>query len=56
MPSYTAVQIRDLADPYWTLMRDDPPELLRSEYRFESRAEAEKVAKHLSSLADETDD
>ena len=55
MPIYTAVHIRDLADPYWTLMRENPAELLRSEYRFETQREAEREAKRLSSLTDDSD-
>ena len=50
MPRFEAVLIRDLADPYWTLMRLDPPELLRSEFHFETRAEAMKETKRLTAL------
>jgi hypothetical protein len=55
MPKYEVVHIRDLADPYWTLMRLDPPELLRSDYHFETKSEAEREAKRLSALADEAE-
>ena len=44
MAKYTAVYIRDLADPYWTLMRENPPELLRTEYHFETEKEALREA------------
>jgi hypothetical protein len=55
MAKYEVVQIRDLADPYWTLMRLDPPELLRSEYHFETKSEADREAKRLTALKDEAD-
>jgi hypothetical protein len=55
MAKYTAVYIRDLADPYWTLMRENPPELLRTEYHFETEKEALREAERLSSLTDETE-
>lgn len=56
MPTYTSVQIRDLAQtPYWTLIRQPPGELLRSEYRFESKREADKEAQRLSALPDDGD-
>ena len=55
MAKYEVVQIRDLADPYWTLMRLDPPEWLRSEYHFETKSEADREAKRLTALKDEAD-
>ena len=50
VPDFEAILIRDLAEPYWTLMRLNPPELLRSEFHFETRAEAVKAAKLLTAM------
>ena len=56
MPKYEVVYIKDLAAPYWTLMRLDPPELLRSEYHFRTLAEATATAKRLTALPPTIDD
>jgi hypothetical protein len=50
MSKYEAVLIRDVADPYWTLMRLDPPELLRSQFHFETRAQARAEAVRLTAV------
>jgi hypothetical protein len=56
MTTYSAVHIRDLAKrPYWTLIRQPPGELLRAEYRFESKQEADQEAARLNSMAEETE-
>ena len=55
MPIYTAVAIRDLREPYWTLMREPPAELLRAEYHFETRPAAEKEAARLTVLLNAAD-
>ncbi len=55
MPTYTAIEIRDQREPYWTLMREPPGELLRAEYRFETKVAAEKEAARLTALPDDAE-
>ena len=51
MPTYTAVEIGYSDEPYWTLMREPPAELLRAEYCFETKKAAEKEAVRLTALS-----